>query len=125
MPAASITARTAPPAMTPVPEQRLQEHAARAEDAYDLVRDGRPRKGDAADVFLASSMPFNGLADLARLAQAEAHAPLPSPTTQSAANLKMRPPLTVLETRFKETTFSVNSWGSSSRFRLLSRLSLL
>ena len=36
-----------------------------------------------------------------------------------------RPPLTVLETRLRATTFSVNSWGSSLRLRRLSRLSLL
>ena len=33
--------------------------------------------------------------------------PLPSPTTTRAANLKMRPPLTVLDTRLSATTFSV------------------
>ena len=35
--------------------------------------------------------------------------PLPSPTTIKAANLKMRPPFTVLETLFIATSFSFKS----------------
>ncbi len=56
--------------------------------------------------FLASSMPLRmASGNFAGLAEAEADVPLPSPTTTRAANLKIRPPLTVLETRLMETTF--------------------
>src|SRR5699024_1587574 len=49
--------------------------------------------------------------------------PLPSPTTTSAANFMMRPPLTVLETRLMETTLVI--MPSSSRFLIAITVFLL
>ena len=67
MPAASITARTAPPAMM------LDQHAAGAESAENFVRDRGARQRDGVHVLLRI---FNSLADrfadFAGLAHAEA-----------------------------------------------------
>ena len=53
MPASSSTARTPPPAMTPVPgEAGFRKHAAGAEDAGRLVGDRRAVLGHAEEVLL-------------------------------------------------------------------------
>src|SRR5699024_10869831 len=46
------------------------------------------------------------------------------PTTTRAANLKIRPPFTVLETRFRETTFSCSSNVLASIIRAIFYLPL-
>ena len=74
MPAASTTARTAPPAMTPVPlEAGLSMHARGGVLDTDLVRDRRPDHRDADDVLLRvlDALP-DRLRDVAGLAQAHA-----------------------------------------------------
>ena len=75
MPAASTTARTAPPAITPVPGAAgFSRTRAGAELADDLVGDGGALQGNLNQVLLGV---LNALADsvrhLAGLAQAEAH----------------------------------------------------
>ena len=60
--------------------------------------------------FLASSIPLRIASGTSpALPRPNPTVPLPSPTTTSAANLNIRPPLTVLETRFIATTFSLSS----------------
>ena len=107
IPAASITARTAPPAITPVPwGSGLHQHARQRRNSpmtsWGMVV---PVRETLTRFFLASSMPLRMASGTsAALPRPKPTVPLPSPTTTSAANLKIRPPLTVLETRFRETT---------------------
>ena len=55
----------------------------------------------------ASSMPLRIASGTSEaLPRPKPTVPFSSPTTTSAANLKIRPPFTVLDTRFKDTTFS-------------------
>ena len=73
MPAASMTARTGPPAITPVPEGAGFSSTRPAEKtpvtSWGMVV---PDMATVIMFFLASSMPFaNGLRDLSGLAQAE------------------------------------------------------
>ena len=75
MPADSTTARTAPPAMTPVPGRgRLEEHLAGAEVAERLVRDGDAVERDLEQVLARLVVALaDRLRDLVRLAEADAH----------------------------------------------------
>ena len=60
--------------------------------------------------FFASSMPLRIASGTSEaLPKPKPTMPLPSPTTTRAANLKIRPPLTVLDTRLMATTFSCKS----------------
>ena len=52
MPATSRTGRTPPPAITPVPGGRQEQHLRRAEEALDLVRDGALHQRDLEQVAL-------------------------------------------------------------------------
>ncbi len=107
MPATSITARTGPPAITPVPSgSRFHQHTACAECADNFVRNGGSLQGNLDQVFLGV---LNTLADRVRnlgglCPMPKPTMPLPSPTTTRAANLKIRPPFTVLDTRLMATT---------------------
>ena len=129
IPAASTTARTAPPAITPVPGGAGFSSTLPAPKT-PMTSCGivLPDMVIVVTFFFASSMPLRIASDTSpAFPSPNPTLPLPSPTTHKAANLNMRPPLTVLETRFRETTFSVNSdWASSFLLsRLLSRLLLL
>lgn len=101
MPTASTTARTAPPAMTPVPGaagfSSTSEAAKRPRASNGIVV---PTSGASIRRFLASSTPL-------RIASGTSAAfPMPtptwrawSPTTTRARKLKRRPPLTTFDTR--------------------------
>ena len=96
---------------------RLEQNAACTELADNLVRDGGALQRNLNEVLLGV---LDALADSVRnlgsLTEPKPTVPLPSPTTTRAANLKIRPPLTVLATRLSATTFSENS---SSRLSFL------
>ena len=69
--------------------------------------------------FLAASRPLRMASGIsAALPMPQPTRPFSSPTTISALNRMLRPPLTVLETRFRETSFSVNSLGSLSNLAM-------
>ena len=101
MPAASTTARTPPPAITPVPG------AAGFSSTREAPNFSRSRAESSCRPAAREIMRLLGrldaLADrirhLAGLAEADADAPLPSPTTTMVPKLKRRPPLTTLATR--------------------------
>ena len=90
---------------------RFHQHAACAERTDYFVRNGRAFQGNLDQIFLGV---LNAFADRVRnlgrtYPMPKPTVPLPSPTTTSAANLKIRPPLTVLDTRLMATTFSCRS----------------
>ena len=78
MPAASQTARTAAPAMTPVPGAgRHEDHLRGAEPAVDRVRDGAPLQADRAEAAGGVlGRLVHGRRHFVGLAVAEAHAAL-------------------------------------------------
>src|SRR6476646_4647756 len=110
-PADVMTARTAPPAMTPVPSgagfSRTMPEPNRPSTACGMlvcVRFTRTR------FFLADSIPLR-MACGTSLALPEPYPTTPalgSPTTTSAANDMFLPPLTTLVTRLMATTWSFN-----------------
>ena len=124
MPASSSTARTPPPAITPVPgEAGFSSTRAGAEDAGHLVGDRGAVHRDPEQVLLGA---LDALLDrdrhLVRLAVADADDfDFSSPTTTSAVNEKRRPPLTTFATRLISTT---RSWRSLPPPRLPCLLSL-
>src|SRR5687768_11036665 len=118
MPHDSTTARTAPPAMSPVPSG--------AGFSSTLPDPNRPvtwcgmvvpRSGTRIRFFFAASMPFL-MADGTSFAlpTPKPTTPWPSPTTTSALKLRFLPPLTTLVTRLIETTVSLMSSCDASTF---------
>ena len=98
MPAASTTARTAPPAITPVPGAAGLSRTRPAPNS-PITSCGMvvPFREILTRFFLASSMPLRIASGTSEaLPRPKPTVPLPSPTTTRAANLKIRPPLTVL-----------------------------
>ena len=101
MPADSTTARTAPPAMMPVPsgaglsstDPAPNRRAPDAESSYPLI-------GTRTSAFLAASIAFL-MADGTSFAlpMPKPTTPWPSPTTTSALKLRFLPPLTTFVTR--------------------------
>src|SRR5437773_3968960 len=127
IPAASTTARTAPPAMMPVPSGA---GFSSTEPAPNLptIRCGIvvPFSGTRIRFFFAASMPF-------LIAEGTSYAlpipkpttPWPSPTTTSALKLRFLPPLTTFVTRLIETTVSLmSSCDGSMRSRVRVRMLL-
>src|SRR5450631_525494 len=122
IPAHSSTARTGPPAMTPVPgaagRSRTTPAAASPWTGCGIVPWMR---GTLKNSFLASSTPLAMAAGTSlALPYPTPTVPSPSPTTTSAVKLKRRPPLTTLETRLMVTTRSTKAFlsGALSRPRL-------
>src|SRR4051794_9629876 len=116
MPTHSITARTAPPAITPAPGAAGFIHTLPAPCSpvtscgiVDPVSGTWTRLRRAASTALrtASETSF-------ALPDAKPTFPCPSPTATSALKLNRRPPFTTLATRLIATTFSIRSLPSRS-----------
>src|SRR5687768_17429979 len=118
MPQLSTTARTAPPAIRPVPSGAGFSSTA-PEPNLPTTWCGIvvPRSGTLIRFFLAASMPFL-IADGTSLAlpTPKPTMPCPSPTTTRALKLRFLPPLTTLVTRLIDTTVSLNSICPASIF---------
>src|SRR5665811_2524539 len=108
MPAASTTARTEPPAMTPVPcEAGLSSTLAAANSARTSCGMVVPTIGILMRFFFASSTPLRMASGTSPALPSPAPTcPWPSPTMTTAEKLKRRPPLTTLATRLIWTTRS-------------------
>src|SRR6188508_2668331 len=118
MPTDSTTARTAPPAIRPVPSG--------AGFSSTLPEPNRPTtwcgmvvplSGTRIRFFFAASMPFL-MADGTSFAlpTPKPTTPWPSPTTTSALKLRFLPPLTTFVTRLIDTTVSLISSCDESTF---------
>src|SRR6187551_399095 len=118
MPTNSTTARTAPPAIRPVPSG--------AGFSSTLPEPNRPTtwcgmvvplSGTRIRFFFAASMPFL-MADGTSFAlpTPKPTTPWPSPTTTSALKLRFLPPLTTFVTRLIDTTVSLISSCDASTF---------
>src|SRR6478609_5320679 len=117
IPAHSSTARTGPPAITPVPaaagRRSTTPAAASPCTGCGMVL---PTRGTRKKLRLASSTPFEMARGTSRaLPYPTPTTPLPSPTTTRAVKLKRRPPLTTFDTRLMVTTRSRNWLLSASR----------
>ena len=123
-PADSRTARTAPPAMMPVPSGAGFSNT-RPAPKRPTTRCGIvvPARGTRSNAFLAASMPFL-MADGTSLALPTPNptTPWPSPTTTRALKLRFLPPLTTFVTRLIETTVSLRSKSLGS---ILARIWLM
>src|SRR5579862_4581409 len=121
IPAASTTARTAPPAMIPVPSGAGFSRTLPAPNV-PRMRCGIvvPCSGTRIRFFFAASMPFL-IADGTSFAlpTPKPTTPWPSPTTTSALKLRFLPPLTTFVTRLIETTVSLISSCDASTFSRL------
>src|SRR3954447_19488672 len=110
-PAASTTARTAAPAMIPVPSGAGFSNTLPAPN-LPTIGCGTvvPCKGTRIKPFLAASMPFL-MADGTSFAlpTPKPTTPWPSPTTTYALKLRFLPPLTTFVTRLMDTTVSFKS----------------
>src|SRR4051794_12597275 len=127
MPADSTTARTAPPAMMPVPSGAGFKST---DPAPKLPSTGWgivvPAIGTRTSDFFADSIAFL-MAEGTSLALPTPNptTPCPSPTTTSALKLRFLPPLTTFVTRLIETTVSLrSSCDGSIRSRVLMCLEL-
>src|SRR5690554_4757590 len=118
-PAASTTARTAPPAITPVPGPAGFSSTWPAPKRPMIVCGSVPFKiGTVNMAFSARSFPL-------RIASGTSFAlpwptptrPRSSPTTTIALKEKRRPPLTTFATRLTCTPRSISSWRSDARGR--------
>src|SRR3954469_9619604 len=123
IPAASTTARTEPPAMTPVP---CDAGFSSTDDAENVWRTSWgivvPTIGMRMRFFLASSTPLRIASGTSpALPSPQPTWPAPSPMTTTALKLKRRPPLTTFATRLIWTTRSsrVSLLGSMRAMRLL------
>src|SRR5688572_4762362 len=121
IPAASTTARTAPPAMMPVPSGAGFRSTLPA-PKLPTIGCGIvvPASGTRIRFFFAASMPFL-IADGTSLAlpTPKPTTPWPSPTTTSALKLRFLPPLTTFVTRLIDTTVSLmSSCAGSMRSRV-------
>src|SRR5688572_22796235 len=118
MPQLSTTARTAPPAIRPVPSGAGFSSTA-PEPNLPTTWCGMvvPARGTLIRFFLAASMPFL-IADGTSLALPTPNptTPWPSPTTTSALKLRFLPPLTTFVTRLIDTTVSLISNCAASTF---------
>src|SRR5262245_21503270 len=108
IPAASTTARTEPPAMTPVP---CEAGLSMTLLALNWVRTSCgivvPTIGIRISFFFASSTPLRiASGNSPALPRPAPTCPAPSPTTTTALKLKRRPPLTTFATRLIWTTRS-------------------
>ena len=118
MPADSTTARTAPPAMMPVPSGA---GFSSTDPAPKLPSTGCgivvPAIGTRTSAFLAASIAFL-IADGTSFAlpMPNPTTPWPSPTTTSALKLRFLPPLTTFVTRLMATTVSFSSISDGSIF---------
>src|SRR5262245_18875443 len=127
IPADSTTARTAPPAMMPVPSGAGFRSTLPA-PKRPSVACGRvvPASGTRTSAFFADSMPFL-IADGTSFAlpMPKPTCPWPSPTKTRALKLRFLPPLTTFVTRLIETTVSFRSSSAGSIFWLKSNMSEL
>ena len=108
IPTVSTTARTGPPAITPVPGAAGLRSTTPAPN-LPITSCGIvvPFRETLTRFFLASSIPLRIASGTSPdLPRPKPTVPLPSPTTTRAANLNIRPPLTVFETRLIATTLS-------------------
>src|SRR5688572_16958132 len=118
MPHDSTTARTAPPAIRPVPSgaglSSTLPEPKRPTTWWGIVV---PLRGARIRFFFAASIPFL-MADGTSFAlpTPKPTTPWPSPTTTSALKLRFLPPLTTLVTRLIETTVSLMSSCDASIF---------
>src|ERR671916_247796 len=113
-PASSRTARTPPPAITPVPSEAGLRRTSELSN-LPITSCGMVvlRIGTWNMFRLARSWPFwMAAGTVFALPRPAPTRPLPSPTTTSALKLNLRPPLTTLATRRISTTLS---WNSLSR----------
>src|SRR4051794_29359438 len=111
IPAASTTARTAPPAMMPVPSGAGFSSTLPA-PKLPTMRCGivLPWSGTRIRFFFAASMPFLIAEGTSfALPMPKPTTPWPSPTTTSALKLRFLPPLTTFVTRLIDTTLSLMS----------------
>src|SRR6266496_2027172 len=108
MPAHSSTARTGPPAMTPVPALAgLSSTTPAASSPCTGCGIDAAIRGTLKKCFLASSTPLAMAAGTSlALPYPTPTVPSPSPTTTSAVKLNRRPPFTTLATRLIATTRS-------------------
>src|SRR5665647_3430693 len=116
MPTHSITARTAPPAITPAPGAAgfIQTFPA---PCWPVTSCGivEPVSGTLTRFRRAASTALRTASDTSfALPDAKPTFPCPSPTATSALKLKRRPPFTTLATRLIATTFSIRSLCSRS-----------
>src|SRR5215813_1112148 len=121
IPADSTTARTAPPAMMPVPSGAGFSNTLPAPKlpttACGIVV---PASGTRTRFFFAASIPFL-IADGTSFAlpMPKPTTPWPSPTTTRALKLRFLPPLTTFVTRLMDTTVSlISSCAGSIRSRV-------
>src|SRR5262245_19150308 len=126
IPAASTTARTAPPAMTPVPWEagfsstRLAEYCSRTSCGIVV-----PTMGILMTCFFASSTPLRIASGTSpALPRPTPTCPCPSPTTTTAEKLNRRPPLWTFATRLIWTTRSSSAslFGSMRATGVLSEV---
>src|SRR5262245_39677333 len=119
-PASSTTARTPPPAMTPVPSDagfsRTSPAPKRPVTSKGIVPSTR---GTSSMLFLAFSMPLRIASGTSfALPSPNPTRPALSPTTTNALKLKRRPPFTTFATRLMCTTRSVSSKSLALSFSL-------
>src|SRR6266852_3017064 len=117
MPAHSSTARTGPPAITPVPDAAGLS-STRPAPCFPMISCGIvPPVSGTSDMRRRAASTALRTASLTSLALPVAIPtwPLPSPTATSALKLKRRPPFTTFATRLIATTFS--TMPSPSRWR--------
>src|SRR5687767_2890480 len=117
-PAASTTARTAPPAIMPVPSG-AGFNSTLPDPNLPTIACGIvvPASGTRISPFLAASIPFL-MADGTSFALPTPNptTPWPSPTTTSALKLRFLPPFTTFVTRLIDTTVSLMSSCDGSIF---------
>src|SRR5262245_36463813 len=118
-PASSTTARTPPPAITPVPSEAGLSSTSPAPKRPITSKGMVPStSGTSTMLFLAFSIPLRIASGTSfALPRPNPTRPALSPTTTSALKLKRRPPLTTLATRLMWTTFSFSSVPRSSTIR--------
>src|SRR3954447_16889496 len=123
MPAHSRTARTGPPAITPVPGDAGRSSTTPAASSPWIGCGMVPwMRGTLKNAFFASSTPLAMAAGTSlALPYPTPTVPSPSPTTTRAVKLKRRPPLTTLATRLMVTTRSTYAFLSAAASRRLSR----
>src|SRR5215468_9779578 len=119
-PASSTTARTPPPAMTPVPSEAGLSSTSPAPNRPVISNGIVPStSGTSTMPFLAFSIPLRIASGTSlALPSPKPTRPALSPTTTSALKLKRRPPFTTFATRLMWTTFSFSSVPRSSTIRL-------
>src|SRR5688572_6560620 len=117
-PAASTTARTAPPAMMPVPSG-AGFSSTLPEPNLPTIACGIvvPASGTRIKPFFAASIPFLMAEGTSfALPTPKPTTPWPSPTTTSALKLRFLPPFTTFVTRLIDTTVSLMSSCDGSIF---------